>query len=126
MTGRWRRPSTTRGPPRSAGSSTTLAAEARAELAGQGIGEERIRVLRRAHVRYDGTDTSDLVDAGAAGEMKHRFEDAHRRRYGFVMPGKALVIEAASVEAIGSRWRRAGNPFAPGAGRDVPGEEPES
>ena len=40
-----------------------LADESRAELAAQGIGEERIRVLRRAHVRYDGTDTADLVDA---------------------------------------------------------------
>ena len=79
-----------------------LAEEARTELADQGVGEERIRVLRRAHVRYDGTDTADLVDAGGAGEMKARFEDAHRRRYGFLMPCKALVIEAASVEAIGS------------------------
>ena len=83
-----------------------LAGEARAELAAQGIGEERIRVLRRAHVRYDGTDTPDLVDAGDAREMQARFEDAHRRRYGFVMPGKALVIEAASVEAIGSMRAR--------------------
>ena len=100
-----------------------LAAEARAELAAQGFGEERIRVLRRAHVRYDGTDTSDLVDAGSAAEMKERFEDAHRRRYGFVMPGKALVIEAASVEAIG-QVEAGGNPFAPDAAHDVPGAEP--
>ena len=100
-----------------------LGAQARAELAGQGIGEERIRVLRRAHVRYDGTDTPDLVDAGGAGEMKDRFEDAHRRRYGFVMPGKALVIEAASVEAIGE-VQAAGDPFAPDAGQDARGKEP--
>ena len=88
-----------------------LAAETRAELAAQGIGEEGIRVLRRAHVRYDGTDTADLVDAGGADEMKTRFEDAHRRRYGFIMPWKGLVIEAASVEAIGS-VEAGGNPFA--------------
>ena len=88
-----------------------LADEARAELAAQGIGEARIRVLRRAHVRYDGTDTPDLVEAGDAREMKARFEEAHRRRYGFVMPGKTLVIEAASVEAIGS-MEAGGNPFA--------------
>ena len=87
-----------------------LAEEARTELAEQGIEEERIRVLRRAHIRYDGTDTPDLVDAGGTGEMKARFEDAHRRRYGFFMPSKALVIEAASVEAIGS-MEAVGNPF---------------
>ena len=91
-----------------------LAGEACAELAGQGIGREHIRVLRRAHVRYDGTDTPDLVEAGSAAQMKARFEEAHRRRYGFVMPEKPLVIEAASVEAIGS-MEEAGNPFAAGA-----------
>ena len=98
-----------------------LAAEARAELAAQGIGEERIRVLRRAHVRYDGTDTPDLVDAGDAPEMQARFEDAHRRRYGFVMPEKGLVIEAASVEAIGS-MEASGNPFAAGVEEGRGGE----
>ncbi len=79
-----------------------LEGEARAELAGQGIEGGRVRVLRRAHVRYDGTDTSDLVEAGGAEEMKARFEEAHRRRYGFAMPEKGLVVEAASVEAVGS------------------------
>ena len=88
-----------------------LAGEACAELAGQGIARERITVHRRAHVRYEGTDTADLVEAGAAPEMQARFEDAHRRRYGFVMPEKALVIEAASVEAVGA-VREASNPFA--------------
>ena len=80
----------------------TLAGEARAELVDQGIAPERIAIHRRAHMRYEGTDTSDLVEAGTPPEMKDRFEDAHRRRYGFVMPEKALVIEAASVEAVGT------------------------
>ena len=80
----------------------TLAGEARAVLVDQGIAPQRIDIHRRAHVRYAGTDTSDLVEAGTAPEMKDRFEDAHRRRYGFVMPEKTLVIEAASVEAVGT------------------------
>jgi 5-oxoprolinase (ATP-hydrolysing) len=29
------------------------------------------------------------------------FEDAYRRRFSFLMPGKALVVEAVSVEALG-------------------------
>ena len=100
-----------------------LAGEARAELAGQGIASERIAVHRRAHVRYEGTDTPDLVEAGTAPEMKARFEEAHRRRYGFVMPEKALVIEAASVEAVGA-VEEASNPFATGSGGDGPPPEP--
>ena len=93
----------------------SLAGEARAELSGQGIAPERIVVHRRAHVRYEGTDTPDLVEAGSAPEMKTRFEEAHRRRYGFVMPEKALVIEAASVEAVGA-VEEASNPFSAGDG----------
>ena len=102
----------------------TLAGEARAELTGQGIAPERIVVHRRAHVRYEGTDTPDLVDAGTAPEMKIRFEDAHRRRYGFVMPEKALVIEAASVEAVGA-MEEASNPFAVRAGGGEQPAQPE-
>ena len=98
-----------------------LAGEARAELAGQNIASERIVVHRRVHVRYEGTDTPDLVEAGTAPEMKARFEEAHRRRYGFVMPEKALVIEAASVEAVGA-VEEASNPFATRTGGGPPPE----
>ena len=102
-----------------------LGAEAHAELAGQGIAPDRISIFRRAHMRYEGTDTADLVKAGTAAEMKGRFEDAHRRRYGFVMPEKALVVEAASVEAVGA-VEEASNPFAMQAGDGAarPGPEP--
>ncbi len=78
-----------------------LAAEAMPELERQGIPDERIEVLRRAHLRYEGTDTPHLVDLGTPDEMTARFEAAHRQRYGFVMPEKALIIEAAAVEAVG-------------------------
>ena len=101
-----------------------LGGEARAELTGQGIAPERVEVHRRAHVRYGGTDTADLVDAGSAPQMKARFEDAHRRRYGFVMPDKALVIEAASIEAVGT-VEEMSNPFAFAAGDGEPDSEPE-
>ena len=105
------------------GALDALAGEACSELAGQGIASERIVVHRRAHVRYEGTDTPDLVEAGTAPAMKTRFEEAHRRRYGFVMPEKALVIEAASVEAVGA-VEEASNPFAAGTGGDGPRPEP--
>ncbi|MEC9186178.1 MAG: hydantoinase/oxoprolinase family protein, partial [Pseudomonadota bacterium] len=79
----------------------TLGAEATEELTRQGIDDAQIEVLRRAHLRYEGTDTPHLIDIGTPAEMQKRFEDAHRQRYGFIMPEKALIIEAAAVEAIG-------------------------
>ncbi len=80
---------------------TTLAANANEELAAQGIPEQRIHILRRVHLRYEGTDTPHPIDAGTPAEMRQRFEDSHRQRYGFVMPEKTLVVEVASIEAVG-------------------------
>ena len=79
-----------------------LAEEAKAELLGQGVEAVRISVIRRVHLKYDGTDTALVVVFGSTAEMVARFEDAYRHQYSFLMPGKALIVEAASVEAIGA------------------------
>ncbi len=78
-----------------------LAAQAEAELREQDIPAERIEVVRRAHIRYEGSDTPHAIDFGTADEMTARFEAAHHRHYGFVMPEKGLIVEAAAVEGIG-------------------------
>ena len=78
-----------------------LAAAAGAEMATQGIAADRIEVLRQTHVKYEGTDTPLVVAYGDAAEIAAGFEAAHRQRYGFVMSGKPLVVEAVAVEAIG-------------------------
>jgi 5-oxoprolinase (ATP-hydrolysing) len=78
-----------------------LAAAARAELQTQGVDAARIEVLRRVHLRYEGTDSALVVDFGGRDAMQAAFEAAYRRRFSFLMPGKALVVEAVSVEALG-------------------------
>ncbi|KYF54117.1 5-oxoprolinase, partial [Sorangium cellulosum] len=78
-----------------------IGAEAEAELVGQGFAKERVRTVRRAHVRYDGTDTALVVPYGGAEAIRAAFEAAYRKRFAFLMPDKALVLESVSVEAIG-------------------------
>ena len=78
-----------------------LADSAVVELAEQDVPAENIRVHRRAHVRYDGTDSAIVVAAGTLDETVAAFEDAHRQRYGFTVPDKPMVVEAVSVEAVG-------------------------
>ena len=78
-----------------------LAAAARAEVLDQGIDPARIRVVARVHLRYDGTDSSLAVNFGTIADMVKQFEAAYRMRYSFLMPGRALIAEAVSVEAIG-------------------------
>ncbi|PWG62931.1 hydantoinase B/oxoprolinase family protein [Spiribacter halobius] len=79
----------------------TLAEEARAELRAQGCPPERMRLQRRLHLKYEGTDTPLEIDLADAGGMREAFERAHRRQFGFLMPGKPLVAGAATVEVIG-------------------------
>lgn len=111
---------------------------ARAELRGEDVPGESVRVSRRAHLRYDGTDTALTVGLTEPDAMKRAFEELHRHTYSFTLD-RPVVVEALSVEATGLteppdlsalapyRPARAGRPAAPrtvrlhtgGAWRDV-------
>ncbi len=79
-----------------------LALAAREEVLRQGVLPERVRVIRRVHLRYDGTDSALIVGFGSIADMVRQFEAAYRQRYSFLMPKRALLAEAVSVEAIGA------------------------
>jgi 5-oxoprolinase (ATP-hydrolysing) len=78
-----------------------LAGTAREQLLAQGVHAGRIELLHRVHLRYEGTDSAIVVAFGGHDAMRTRFEHAYKRRFSFLMPGKALVVEAVSVEALG-------------------------
>ncbi len=78
-----------------------LREQAEQELQDQGIRAEHLRIVHKVHLRYEGTDTSLLVDLGSAQEMLAAFEAAHLARFGFTSPERGLIAEAVSVEAIG-------------------------
>ncbi|MES9844586.1 MAG: hydantoinase B/oxoprolinase family protein, partial [Candidatus Sedimenticola sp. 6PFRAG5] len=80
---------------------TLLSEETRKELLDQGVASDVINVLRKALVRYSGTDTALVVTAGSADQMAAAFEQLHRQHFGFVMSGRQLMVEAISVEAVG-------------------------
>ena len=77
-----------------------LERSARAELETQGVAADRIRALRRAHLKYEGTDTALIVASGSIPDMTARFEAAYRAQFSFLMPDKPLIVEAVSVEAL--------------------------
>ncbi len=79
-----------------------LADEAHDELVRQGVAASRVNVYRRVHLRYQGTDSALVVPFGDAREIEAAFEAAYRQRFAFLMQGRALVIEAVSVEAVGA------------------------
>ena len=79
-----------------------LAEDGAAEMREQGIAPKQISVLRKAHVKYEGTDAALVVPYGECAEIVAGFEAAHKQRYGFVMAEKPLVVEAVSVEVVGA------------------------
>ncbi len=77
-----------------------LAAAARGELGSQQVNAGAVRVHRRVHVRYEGSDAALVVPFGDLAAIQSGFEAAYRQRFAFLMQGKRLVVEAVSVEAV--------------------------
>jgi 5-oxoprolinase (ATP-hydrolysing) len=103
----------------SRGAFARLAASARADVEAQGIPAPRIECRETLHVKYDGTDTTlELAMAGDVDAITAQFESRYRQQYGFLMPGRALVVEAIAVEAAGRSESAAdlAPQFAPRAG----------
>ncbi|MBO0776266.1 MAG: 5-oxoprolinase, partial [Actinobacteria bacterium] len=69
-----------------------LAAGARDELAAEGIPPADTRLTRRAHLRYQGTDTALLVPLGPLPDMIAGFEQAYRQQFSFLMRGKTVLV----------------------------------
>ncbi len=82
-----------------------LSSAAVAEVEGQGVAREAIKIHRRAQLRYSGSDTTIEVPLSTPAAMRRAFESAHKGRFGFIDRDKAIVIEAVSVEAVGGAAR---------------------
>ena len=76
-----------------------LGEQAVRELTEQGAQFDRLD--KRLHLKYEGTDTSLGVALGAVDAMRADFEKLYRNRFSFLMPDRALIAEAVSVEAVG-------------------------
>ncbi len=77
---------------------------ARGDVEAQGLASEQVRVVHSVALKYDGTDTAielPVTPATGCSSLVTAFESTYRQRYGFLMPGRALVVEAIAAEAIG-------------------------
>src|SRR4029434_6654416 len=100
-----------------------LERDATREVARQGLEPARIVCHRSLHLKYEGTDTTLAVAADSdAAAIVAQFESRYATQYGFLMPGRALVIEAVAVEAVGATQSAADEmpAFAPRTGPLAP------
>ena len=70
-------------------------------VAAAGVPLDRIDVTGRLAVRYRGSDTSLEVSLDSADAVASEFATAHRTRFGFSAPDRALVVDAFHIEARG-------------------------
>jgi 5-oxoprolinase (ATP-hydrolysing) len=100
-----------------------LGAAAQAELSRQEVSANAVQVRHRVHVRYEGSDAALVVPFGSLEAVIAGFEAAYRQRFSFLMQGKALMVEAVSVEAIVAGDAPAEPRQAVHAAREVPRRE---
>ena len=80
-----------------------LADAARQELAAQDITDDPINSIAVAP-KYQGTDSALVVDCGeipVLADIERAFAAAHRQRFGFTVPNRALILESVAVESVG-------------------------
>ncbi|MEM7767635.1 MAG: hydantoinase B/oxoprolinase family protein [Pseudomonadota bacterium] len=67
----------------------------------ESLGSDRPPTLQQtATLRYAGTDTGLDVPFGTCEAMTGAFERAHRNRFGFASPGRAVTLASVTSEAI--------------------------
>ncbi|ANV91442.1 hydantoinase B/oxoprolinase family protein [Picosynechococcus sp. PCC 8807] len=62
--------------------------------------EAEIFEEQKAHLKYQGTDSTLIVTFADQKTMVAEFSALHQQRYGFTLPDKALIVESISLELI--------------------------
>jgi 5-oxoprolinase (ATP-hydrolysing) len=79
--------------------SAELAGEARAALVAQGLADGPIAMRCQVHLQYSGADSALPVTLATFDEMRAAFTQAHRARFGFATPERAVAVALIAVEA---------------------------
>ncbi len=87
----------------------------RKEMQQQGVSEENIHSVAKLYIKYKGTDTPLAVDYvkrsmapdplsadhNVSSYLKRQFHQLHKKRFGFIMEERQLIVTTAWVEVIG-------------------------
>ena len=93
----------------------SLEREGRVALAEEGVEPAQVRIERWLDLRYRGTETPLAIGDGGSGEADfdwtRAFSEEHRRRFGYVRPGRPVEVTTVRIRARGP---------APRSGLSVP------
>lgn len=76
--------------------------EIKQEIAAQGVSDDKIEIITKGHIRYEGTDSSLPINVSTVDIMQDNFEKAHLQRFGFIAKERTIILEALSIEGVGN------------------------
>lgn len=79
-----------------------LQAEARQALLDQDVPEAAVELAPHARLRFAGSDSTLMLDCDDTAAMDAQFRREHRHRFGWSDDEGEVIVEALSVEAIGT------------------------
>jgi 5-oxoprolinase (ATP-hydrolysing) len=66
-----------------------------------GFKDEDIEHTTYLNLRYAGTDTQLMIETPNDNDYKIKFEDLHRREFGFILSGRKLYVDNVRVRSVG-------------------------
>ncbi len=90
-----------------------LVREAGDALTRQDIGEATFTVSVTANMKYDGADSTLPITFTNVAALTPAFESAHKQRFGFIDPARAIIVASLSAEAVTRTAARTSGPPAP-------------
>lgn len=93
---------------------------AEADLKKQYVDGGEMMLRQRLHVRYQGSDTAMIVPHGSLPQIQDAFNEAYKQRFSFLLPDKALIVDAISVEALLQSVAPEEATYLPQARRELP------
>jgi 5-oxoprolinase (ATP-hydrolysing) len=76
-----------------------LAADATKALTDHGADPAKVTAARTVHLRYAGTEAALIIPLTDLDTIRTAFTKAHRTRFGFATPDRAVTVETVSAEA---------------------------
>ncbi len=83
--------------------------KASTELQSQGVHKEQQKTTLTAYIKYENSDTTIPVPFNDYDTIKSRFEQEHKKQFGFIDPDREIVIETLDIEVSGGNTTPAQN-----------------
>ncbi len=78
-----------------------LSSLASRDIIAQGVEKDSITLVKKAFLKYNGSHQTLDVEFNNTQNMRISFEKEHKKRFGFYVKGRKILIEMLTVEAIG-------------------------